>query len=64
MFNCLAAEDIIANRKKIVLRFVDSDSLFCSVSVTWPTKLWRPWRTDTHFEIQNSNLLLCVRSLC
>jgi len=65
MFHCLPAEDVIAKRKKKFLpRFVNSDNLLCNVFVTWPTKIWRPWRADTHCDMcQIFVLTLFVLSL-
>ena len=39
----------LKRKKKFLLRFVDSHNLLCNVfRITWPTKIWRPRRTDTH----------------
>jgi len=50
MFNCLCAEHIIAIKEKrnfccSLLILVMS---FVAFSVTWPTRIWRPWRIDIH----------------
>jgi len=62
----LPVEDVIAKRKtKVMLRFVDSDSLLCMFSIAWPTRFRRPWRADTYCvmcQIFVLTLIICSQS--
>jgi len=51
--------------QEIFVGFVDFDNPLCSFfSVTWPTRIWRPWGIDIHcFMCQVFSLTLLVLSL-